>query len=278
MRAAAAALAVAAAALCAACGNRAPLHDRPAPPAEAVIHAGLHHLTDGDLDRAEDCFRRGLAASSARDHREGRAVCLYNLGIVHRQAGELEEALGELQLAEEIFRAIEDREGTARALTAQATVLRLKGLPGEARRRFEKALSAAPDGVSAEVLASLAMLHLESGDSAAALSLAEEAVDRSRSEVALADSLFNLGRVYLEIGDYRRSRNALQRALELDRAHGRRRQLAGTLSLLGLVAARRGDASEARDYHLRAATVWESLGADDRARASREAAGEATSR
>lgn len=247
------------------CGNREPIAHPLVRPSEDVNAVGLRVFREGDLAAAEEYFLRGLASCEALDYLEGKARCLYNLGLVHRDQGKLEEALDDFRLAETLFARLDLPGGLSRTLAAQATVHAAQDHLDDARHKNEKALEIAPESVVAEVLANLAAVHFRLGELSKARSLAEEAAERSSSDLVLADALFNLARVEVEEGKHLAAERTLGRVLDLDRAADRRLRLADTLTLLGSLSLEKGSPRRAADYLRRAAGVLEALGRQEQA-------------
>ena len=247
-------------ALFSACGNRQPIVHPPLIPGKDLNSVGLKYYHEGNLAAAEEHLLRSLAACEAIDYIGGKARTLYNLALVHRDVGKLDDALEELRLAEILFVRLESSKGVSRTLAAQATIHEERNRLDEARFKYGKALERAPEELASEILTNLAIVHLKMKDLEQARSLAEEAVSRSANNLVLADSLFNLARIQIESEEYSASEQRLLRVLELDREAGRRLRLAETLTMLGNVSLLKGSERDASSYYRRAAGIYEALG------------------
>ncbi|HLU50065.1 MAG TPA: tetratricopeptide repeat protein, partial [Planctomycetota bacterium] len=80
-------------ALCAGCGNRQPIPPEPARPGIDENRRGLWLYHSGDLDGAEENFRRAISFARGVDDLHTQANVLYNLGLVLRDKGQADDAL-----------------------------------------------------------------------------------------------------------------------------------------------------------------------------------------
>lgn len=83
--------------------------------ADELVSEGLDHYLNGELEQAEDCYRRAL------QRRDDDTAALYNLGVLLRVSGRQEEALTMLR------RAAMGPEGHPDVVKAAETLERLKG-------------------------------------------------------------------------------------------------------------------------------------------------------
>lgn len=151
---------------------------------EQVLQSALQFHGAGDLERAEQLYRRILSINSKHPD------ALHFLGVIGLQKGRFEDA------AELIGSAIEFRPEYVEALANLGNVLQALGRYDEAVARYRQALKIQPD--VAATAANLANALLQSGHAIAAIESYEAAlaieprlVDARRS---LADALLAQGR------------------------------------------------------------------------------------
>jgi len=262
------------------CGNTEPIREPPEAEVRKLNESGVELLMEGRLDIAEAVFLRALDLGQGLDDRGGRAEALYNLGILHRDQGRQEDALTELRMSEEVFREIQRGDGIARSLAAQGSIHLAAGRLDAAREGLDKAFREVPDDsddVRSEVLSGISALHLAEGKPEPAAEAAARAVDAARKDAVRADALFHLARAQDRLGQAEKARETLLEVLDLDKASGRRRQIAETLSFLGELELKKGNAKEASGCFFRAAGIYEALGLGEREDAALKAAASAVS-
>ena len=206
----------------------------------------------GDLSDADEAFRRGLEVAEHLGHRRYAAGCLSNLGLVHKDIGDLDAALAFLRRARSVADGLDDAI-RSQVLNNLATVLARRGDLGEAegllRESAELKRRLGDDRGLAAVLTNVANLRSRAADlddaerlHRDALRLAEAVGDPTgvaRGHTNLGDVAFARGDLEAAIASYRRSL-ALKR--ELDERRG------AVLAYVQLVAchARAGDEDAAR--------------------------------
>ncbi len=178
---------------------------------EAHFQLGLVYFNLGNLQLAEDHFRRALTLDPAR-----AAAVHHNLGVLAYQVGDNETAVAEFQAALEIE---PDDADTHYQLGAtyllQAFPLDASAPDSEllfsAESQFARALEIAPG--KPEALVGMANVYMLRNDMQQAVSLLEDAVT---SAPEMREALFALGRAYAAVGEVDQARTTLQRFLETD--------------------------------------------------------------
>jgi non-specific serine/threonine protein kinase len=208
---------------------------------------GHFHEGNGWLERA---LARGTAAPAAV-----RARALYGLGLLTTwRSDDRPVALFDESLA--LWRTLGDQHGTATALHGLGMVAMHRGDQDRAERHFAEALALARELDETLVAGTLAGVALQSlgcvayarGQTASAVALFEEALDRDR---ALAFgwqaiyALIGLAFVSLDANDPTRSLDRFREALDLAWAYGDRRALVSVLAGTAAVAAAAGQPERA---------------------------------
>ncbi|MCX7633029.1 MAG: tetratricopeptide repeat protein [Turneriella sp.] len=169
---------------------------------KAATQLGMLHATQGDLPNAKYYFERAvaLAPTNAKYH--------YNLALVLHQLGENERALREL---EEALRLGSDNPQTYMYV---ARLLAELGRKEQAEAALRRALDEAPrDPV---ILAQLGDMLVAQGKWAQAIRVFKELYEVSPKTLEKQQAMYNLGKVYLELRDFRNAEAALETAYRLD--------------------------------------------------------------
>lgn len=196
-----------------------------------------------------------------------QAELYVKLGEALQYTGAYSEA--ETQIAEglELYRAIGDQVGTARALS-------LRGDNYWRTGNYEAALQACSESFAlyrvlrytegeARTLNRLGMVAFEQGDYARAneqIQAALAVAEATQNPVAQATSMNNLGLVALRQGNYADSVKHFEITLNLHREHGERWKVASTLHNLGTLAGIQGDLGKANHYFEEALSMCRSIG------------------
>jgi len=226
-----------------------------------------HHA--GRLSDAADLLEEslqvmdGLADSVTFDWQESRAITLGNLGAVHADQGELEQALPLLREACTTMSRIRPGSLRTAVISAQfAHVLARTGDPQAVdwqRRAVDLARRVAPGAPETAHLMQVLAEMLGGGPESAnllqaAVAILTDVAPRSRSMV---NALLAFASLSEEEGDA--ARVPLLRALEIGRSLGDPRLLAETLVSLGAVSRYSGDRAAAIGYLREALAIAETL-------------------
>ena len=175
----------------------------------------------GDWEQASALYLRAQATVRRTGNAVMDAFYVFNLGEIARDQGHLDEAERALTSALRTWRAAGYRSGTEYAKGMLARVAAWQQRYGDARRLFEEAIEVLSDvGSRADVLevqAGLAECLLLGGDTAGALSLAEETISQAHALGGVAPQIPALHRVrgaaLAVAGDGEGARQALRQSL-----------------------------------------------------------------
>ena len=253
------------------CGTPAPPLNPPQQSAQTASAAAARALERGDGKQALTLYSRALAAAESVEDFAAAGTALLNLALLHQGQGELAAAHARL---DRILNAPQ-RHGAAlqaRAATRKALLYLDSAQPGEALRWADTAqvVCAAPCELGA-VLANLrAHVALQSGDAAAAASLAALAQTLAADQSAeQANALRQLGRAQLQLGQFNQASASLAQALAIDQRLGLPERVGLDLLLAGDAELQRGQRGAAREFFERALTVYAAAGASKAAEAVR---------
>lgn len=223
------------AAMVAGCAGREAPEGSPDP---AVLNAeGERRMAGGGPEAAEPFFRRAVDAARALADRAAEAVSRLNLARALGRAGKLEDALAELDRAEDLFAALASADGLARTRAVRAGALLLKGDRDAARSELLRALAMAPGDTTTDILRRVSTFM----DELSLVAVKDE--DAAESRRAILDQLAPGG------------------AAPGGRAPGGPAH-AEALMTLGAEAAREGRDGEASRYYAAAAHAYREAGMD----------------
>ncbi|MFG3439500.1 BTAD domain-containing putative transcriptional regulator [Nonomuraea sp. NPDC047897] len=163
-----------------------------------------------------DVWKVALAAADRLDDPHTTAVVHWHTGYAYAAAARIDEAVGHLDRASEVFEQVRDRSRLAQVHHTTGWMWSVHGQP---RRGL--------------------------GHAQAALRLQREVGD----PIWEANALSAVGWIRLQLGEHEAARAACERALTLFRRHHDRGGEAATLDSLGLLAFRRGDHERALEYY-----------------------------
>jgi DNA-binding SARP family transcriptional activator/tetratricopeptide (TPR) repeat protein len=225
----------------------------------ALGSLGMAYWWSGDLREAAEHHTQALKLHRQADRHAG-ANSLLNLGLVKRDLGRLDEAVGHLNESLTLHRVTGTRDGEAHVLGTLGEIDLDRGDLDRARRHLDEALALHREVGDrfgeAYVLGTMAAVHRDAGRSWQALELAQTALKLvseigNRSAEARIRNI--LGSVLLRLGD--RPEAAEQHRQALDLARQTTTKIAQVGALLGLAAVHAGQPDESRDYAEQARTV-----------------------
>jgi tetratricopeptide (TPR) repeat protein len=169
---------------------------------KAATQLGMLHATQGDLPNAKYYFERAVALAPAN------AKYHYNLALILHQSGENERAVREL---DEAIKLGSENPQTYMYIARLFSELGKKEQAEEALRR---ALREAPkDPV---ILGQMGDMLVAEGKWAPAIQVFKELYENSSKTSEKAQALYNLGKVYSALRDYKNAEKALEGAYQLD--------------------------------------------------------------
>lgn len=169
---------------------------------KAATQLGMLHATQGDLPNAKYYFERAVALSPAN------AKYHYNLALILNQMGENERAVREL---DEAIRLGSDNPQTYMYIARLYAEL---GRREQAEAALAKALAEAPrDPV---ILSQMGDMLVAQAKWAPAIRIFKELYETSPQTGGKAQAMYNLGKVYIALRDFRNAEKALEAAYQLD--------------------------------------------------------------
>lgn len=220
--------------------------------AMAFNDAGYQYYRQSRWTLAQEKFAQALQLNRLIDRRVGIAANLNNLGVIALELGEVEQALPHFQEALAINRELGDPAGICETLNNLGIAYQYQGRLTAAQDAYQEALKYARMLTPGSLLA-LSLTHL--GDVARlrrdyplALDYYHQAlaVDEEKNDPrGRAMRWERLGRTFLDLQDYERSRSYLEDALRAFRRLEDTNGIADTLKDLTLLALAQGDRGEA---------------------------------
>ena len=192
-----------------------------------LTELGFLHRFIGDLDRAEQMFRKAMEIDEKLGRMEGVATQSGNLGLIYQTRGDLDRAEQMHRKALEIDEKIGWMEGMASDCGNLGIIYRQQGDLDRAEQMHRKAMEI------------------------------NEKLGRMEG-VAIASG--NLGVIYQIRGDLDRAEQILRKALEIEEHLGRMAGVASDYGNLGLIYQTRGDLDRAEQMHRKALEINEKLG------------------
>ena len=195
--------------------------------AGAMGNLGILYRTRGDLERAEEMYRKSLAINEKLGRKEGMANNYGNLGNVYRTRGDLEKA----------------EEMALKALTMNEELGREEGMAG--------------------AYGNLGILYQTRGDYTRAeeMTLKALAISENLGLIELNASHYgNLGILYKNRGDLDGAEEMFLKSLAINEQLGRKEGIAIQFGNLGTLSKTRGDLDQTREYWERSARLYGELG------------------
>lgn len=169
---------------------------------KAATQLGMLHATQGDIPNAKYYFERAVALSptNAKYH--------YNLALILHQSGENERAVRELD------EAIKLGSDNPQTYMYAARLYSELGMNAQAEEALRRALREAPkDPV---ILSQMGDMLIAQAKWAPAIQVFKELYENSPKTAEKAQALYNMGKVYLSLRDFKNAEKALEGAYQLD--------------------------------------------------------------
>jgi tetratricopeptide (TPR) repeat protein len=237
---------------------------------QTLIQRGSHPLA-----------RHVLQETVRQTEGPNRAVALGNLAILHKTAGELDEALKLYEQVRDEFARAGDGANVARVLHQIGNTRFLRGETQLALESYESSLSlsaeAGDNAVATATRIQIANIFLQQGDRDRALASYTAVLGEARAvsnQVLAAAITLQVAQIHLQEKRYLEAEVHLRAAEQHARSSGDLRSLLKTLDAQGKVARERRDYDAARGRFDDACRVAEALGDDLEAAAALLAAGE----
>ncbi len=244
------------------------------PPKNLAIHTavwlrelGLLYRFVGDLDRAEQMFRRALEIEERFGQEEGMARNYGNLGAVYYGRGDLDEAEQMHRDALQINERLGRQEGMAGNYCNLGAVYATRGDLNRAEEMCRKALEISKRlGRKVDIADdyhNLATVYLNQGNPDQAeetLLKALEMHEQLGRKERMAIDYSNLSMIYETRGDLDRTEQMCRKSLEINKQLGAKEGMANNYSNLGVVYQTRGDLDQAEEMHRKSLEINKQLG------------------
>jgi DNA-binding SARP family transcriptional activator/Tfp pilus assembly protein PilF len=202
----------------------------------------------------ERFYKLALAAKEALPNEDlaGRAHVYNLLGIYHWQSNELPLAMTYLEEALKLYGAVPDRMGQGKVLVNLGLCYTKVGKFAKAREIYQAAIACAEDSLKLPipmVYNNLARIHLLQGEFRAAWEAAERALNLAKQLGArrdVAHAECTLGEINAQRGDWAKATVYLEASLDSAKANGDAIAQANALANLAEVAMRQGAWTKAR--------------------------------
>jgi tetratricopeptide (TPR) repeat protein len=220
----------------------------------------------GDLRKALDSYRRGLALFETSGNEKGMAMCQNNMGNIFRQWKQYPEADEYYRKALETAQRLGDRRAIAARYTNIGLLMKARGEGSQASGYFDAALKLYTEAGDASGIASVynnqAILRRERGDTEGALALFQNALDMDRkaqNERGMATRYNNIALIYKSQGDLQKALQCLEYALALDQKLEDAASAYTSLRNLSVLYDDIGQADKARELAAQAAALKSSM-------------------
>jgi len=188
---------------------------------------GLIYLTRGDLDKAEQMFKKSLEIDEKLGLLEGMANQYGNLGVIYLRCGELDKA-------EEMYNKVLEIEDKLGHWDRIGTVYGNLGVIYKRREDLDKA----------------EQMYIKSLE-----------IDEKLGKLeSMANQYGNLGLIYRKRGVIDKAEHMLMKSLEINEKLGWLEGIAKSYSNLGLVYQERGNLEKAREYWEKALVLFKKIG------------------
>ncbi|MFX0115005.1 MAG: tetratricopeptide repeat protein [Candidatus Hodarchaeota archaeon] len=203
--------------------------------ANALNNLGAIHWQQGNLDKAEKCYRQSLVLREQIGNQEDIANSLNNLGLVYWKWGDLKRAKQCYQQSLELLEGIGNFRSWARVLNHLGIIYRLQGKLVEAEECYQQSLTLFKEiGNPQEIarcLNNIGLISWQRGELERAKEFLEKSLylfEEIGSPQDIATPMMNLGEVYLAQGELKRAEEFLRRSLDLREAIGNLQDIAGS--------------------------------------------------
>jgi CHAT domain-containing protein/Flp pilus assembly protein TadD len=233
----------------------------------SLNNLGAEYLSLGEPTIAFQSFRDALKISRNERDRQGEALSLKNLGVAYHSIAETQRALDCLYQALAISRSLSDHRVELASLITLGNIyadlnepLTAKDFLEQARIHSYKLRDLDTQKNNLLILTSLAQVHRSLGDNTRALELLKLVQSQAkRDRRANAQSFYDMGTTYADLGNRNAALAYFRRALSLAREIRDRRQEARVLSGLGATLETEGKYVEASRLLTQALTLTQSI-------------------
>jgi tetratricopeptide (TPR) repeat protein len=212
----------------------------------------------------------GLDASRHQQNRSRESLFLNDLGFIHDNFGNKQQALDYFLQALENCREMDDKKNEAAVLSNVGTVYDDLGDNKQALSYYQQALPIQQEvgdrAGEATTLNNIGMVYRSLGDNQQALNYYQQALpifEKIGHKQSIAALLNNVGTVYDDSGDKQQALNYYQQALPIRRQVGDKAGEATTLNNIAWVYHSSGDNKQALNYFQQVVDIFHQIGAVD---------------
>ncbi len=195
--------------------------------ANLLNNKGVIHRQKGELDEALKLYKDCLAIKEEIGEKRGIALSLNNIGVIYNQKGELGKALEYWEKSLVIKEELGNKQEIASSLSNIGIIYHQKGEPNQALEYYEKSLA-----------------------------LREELGNKSE----IATSLNNIGILHRQKGELNPAVKCYRKCLLIYEELGNAKLIAGTLSNLGGINLQKGELGQALEYYEKSLVLREEIG------------------
>jgi len=198
---------------------------------------------------------------------KSRAFALNNIGINYQNQGDYIKAIDYYIQAQEIYREIDDKKGTAKCFNNIGLIYKSQGDYAKAVDFFTQSLKmheeiGAKQGMGV-ALNNIGTIYKAQEDYTKAIDfftqsrkIYEEINDQRR----VATSLNNIGTIYLNQGDYTKAIDHFTQSLKTYKAFEDKKGIALALNNIGVIYNKQKDYTKAIDYYTQCLEIYKALG------------------
>ena len=236
---------------------------------EAMLtgNLGLIYRKRGDLNKAEEMYKKSLEIDEKLGGIKGMAYYYGNLGVVYYKRGELDKAEEMHKKSLEIAEKFGLQEVMASSYGNLGLIYQDRGELDKSQKMHKKSLDIEKNLGRLDLMASeygnLGLIYMEKSE----LDKAEEMfrdglkIDEKLGRLeGKATKYGNLGLIYKMLGDLDKAEEMHKKALEIDEKIGHLEGVARHSANLGVIFERRGNISEARVCWEKAVELYKKIG------------------
>jgi serine/threonine protein kinase/Tfp pilus assembly protein PilF/predicted negative regulator of RcsB-dependent stress response len=194
----------------------------------------------------------------------------FELGKALIMQNDLDAALRELELAQEAYRDIGNKEGEAAVLNAIGILYKRRNEFDKAIEKYEASIAIKEElgdkrGVAAS-LTNIGTVYEIMGNRDRALEVLEQSLEIKREigdRLGISTALIKIGHIYLYSGRYDEALSYIERSYEIREELGAKHLMASSLSDLGYVYSLLGDSEKSLEMEERALALHREIGDED---------------
>jgi tetratricopeptide (TPR) repeat protein len=228
---------------------------------------GYIYYTIGELDKAEEMFKKALKIDEKLGRLEGMAIQYNNLGVIYKTRGELDKAEEMHNKALEIAEKLGWLEGMASQYGNLGLIYQTRGELDKAEEMHNKALDINKklgrlEGIAIQY-GNLGVIYQTRGELDKSEEMYNKALDIAEKlglQEIMESEYGNLGVIYGTRGDLDKAEEIFNKALEIDEKLGLLEGMARDYGNLGMNYKKRGDTIKARQFWEKARDLYKKIG------------------